>query len=85
MTMHKALHSRDDIDQGVRRLASIEDRVDTSIQGLEDFIYQSRGRLIKAVNNSISNMTTDRKTMKTRKKKWEEKQLYEYLKQQLMR
>ena len=43
MAMHKALHPRDDVDilyvsrgEGGRRLASIEDRVDTSIQRLED-------------------------------------------------
>ena len=43
MTMHKALHSRDDVDrlyvsrkERGRGLASIEDSVDTSIQRLED-------------------------------------------------
>ena len=43
MTMHKALHSIDDIDRiymsrrvGGRGLTSIEDSVDTSIQRLED-------------------------------------------------
>ena len=43
MTMHKALHPRDDIDrlfvsrkEGGRGLASIEDSVDASIQRLED-------------------------------------------------
>ena len=45
MTMHKALHPRDDVDrlyvpgkQGGRGLASIEDSVDASIQLLEDYI-----------------------------------------------
>ena len=45
MTMHKALHPRDDVDrlyvprkEGGRRLASIEDSVDASIQRLEDYI-----------------------------------------------
>ena len=45
MTMHKALHPRDDVDrpyvsrkEGGRGLASIEDRVDASIQRLEDYI-----------------------------------------------
>ena len=44
MTMHKALHPRDDVDrlyvsrkQGGRRLASIEDSFDASIQRLEDY------------------------------------------------
>ena len=43
MTMHKALHPRDDVDrlyvsrkEGGRGLASIEDSVDASIQRLED-------------------------------------------------
>ena len=45
MTMHKALHSRDDVDglyvsrkERGRGLASIEDSVDASIQQLEIYI-----------------------------------------------
>ena len=45
MTMHKALHPRDDVDrlyvsrkEGGRDLASIEDTVDASIQRLKDYI-----------------------------------------------
>ena len=45
MTMHKALHPRDDVErlyvprkEGGRGFASIEDSVDTSIQRLEDYI-----------------------------------------------
>ena len=45
MTMHKALHPRDDVDrlyvsrkEGGRGPASIEDSVDTSIQRLENYI-----------------------------------------------
>ena len=45
MTMHKALHLRDDVDRlhvlrkkGGSGLASIEDSVDASIQRLEDYI-----------------------------------------------
>ena len=45
MTMHNALHPRDDVDrlyvsrkEGGRELASIEDTVDASIQRLEDYI-----------------------------------------------
>ena len=45
MTMHNALHPRDDADrlyvsrkEGGRRLASVEDTVDASIQRLEDYI-----------------------------------------------
>ena len=45
MTMHKALHPRNDADrlyvsrnEGGRGVASIEDSVDASIQQLEDYI-----------------------------------------------
>ena len=48
MTMHKALHLRDDVDrlyvsrkEGERGLASIEDTVDVSIQRLEDYIKKN--------------------------------------------
>ena len=51
MTMHKALHHRDDVDsqyvsrkEGGRGLASIEDSVDASIQRLEDYIQKTRRR-----------------------------------------
>ena len=47
MTMHKALHPRDDVDrlyvsrkEGGRGLASIEDSVDASIQRLKN-IYKN--------------------------------------------
>ena len=45
MTMHKALHPKNDVDRlyesrkvGGRGLASIEDSVDASIQRLEEYI-----------------------------------------------
>ena len=45
MTIHKALHPRDDVDrlyvsrkEGGRRLANIEDSADASIQRLEHYI-----------------------------------------------
>ena len=45
MTIHKALHSRDDVDilyvsikEGGRGLTIVEDSVDTSIQRQEDYI-----------------------------------------------
>ena len=48
MTMHQALHPRDDVDrlydsrkEGGRGLASIEDSVDASIQRLEDFTQKN--------------------------------------------
>ena len=50
MTMHKALHPRDDVDrlyvsrkEGRRGLASIKDNVDASIQRLEDYIENMNG------------------------------------------
>ena len=51
MTMHKALHPRDDVDklyvsrgEGGRGLGRIEDTVDVSIQRLEDYIEKDKGR-----------------------------------------
>ena len=82
MTMHKALHPRDDVDrlyvprkEGGRGLASIEDSVDISIQRLEDYIEKHERGLITAIRNNTDNTIDDRMT-KTRKQKWEEKQLH---------
>ena len=56
MTMHKALHPRDDVDrlsvsrkEGVKGLASIEDSVDASIQQLEDYVENHERGLITAI------------------------------------
>ena len=56
MTMHKALHPRDDVGrlyvsrkEGRRGLASIEDNVDTSIQRLEDYVEKLERGLITAI------------------------------------
>ena len=50
MTVHKALHPRDDVERLFvsrkgkgRGLASIENNVDTSIQRLEDYIEKNGG------------------------------------------
>ena len=50
MTMHKALHPRDDVDrlyvsrkEGGRGLTSIEVSVDESIQQLDDYIEKHEG------------------------------------------
>ena len=82
MTMHKALHPRDDVDtlcvsrkEGGRGLASIEDSVDASIQRLEDYIQKHDGGLITAIRNDTNNTIDNRMTI-TRKQKWEGKQLY---------
>ena len=82
MTMHKALHLRDDVDrlyvqrkEGRRGLASIEDSVDTSILRLEDYIENHERGLITAIRNNTNNTIVNRMT-KTRKQKWEGKQLH---------
>ena len=76
MTMHKALHPRDDVDrlyvsrkEGGRGLASIEDSVDASIQRLEDYIEKYERRLITAIRKDTNNTRNDRMTI-TRKQKW---------------
>ena len=81
MTMHKALHPRDDVDRlfvprkdGGRGLASIEDSVDTSIQRVEDYIEKYEQGLIMAIRNN-TDITIDNRMTKTREK-WEGKQLY---------
>ena len=79
MTMHKALHPRDDVDklyvfrkEGGRELASIEDSVDASIPRLEDYIEKHERGLITAFRNDMDNTIDDRMTT-TRKQKWEKK------------
>ena len=85
MTMHKALHPRDDVDrlyvsrkEGGRGLASIEDSVDASIQRLIDNIEKDE-ELITAIRNDSDNTMDNRITI-TKKEKWEENQLYERFK-----
>ena len=77
MTMHKALHPRDDVDrlyvsrkEGGRGLACIEDTVDASIQRLEDYIEKHEQGLITANRNDTDNTIDDIMTL-TRKQKWE--------------
>ena len=87
MTMHKALHLRDDVDrlyvprkEERRGLASIEDSIDTSIQRLENYIKKHVQGLITAIRNDTDNTIDDRRTT-TRKQKWEKKQPYDRFKQ----
>ena len=75
MTMHKALHPRDDVDrlyewrkEGGGGLSSTEDSVDASIQRLEDHIEKHEGELITAVRNEADNTMDNRMT--TRKQKF---------------
>ena len=75
MTMHKALHPRDDVDrlyvsrkEGGRGLASIEDCVDASIQRLKYYIQKHEGGLITAARKETDNTMNNRLTI-TRKQK----------------
>ena len=61
MTMHNALHPGEDVNtqyvsrKGGRRFDRIEDRVDASIQRLEDYIEKHEGSLITAARNNSDN------------------------------
>ena len=86
MTMHKALHPRDDVDrlyvsrkEGGRGLACTEDTVDASIKRLENYIEKHERGLITTIRNDMDN-TIDERMTTTRKQKWEEKQLYGHFK-----
>ena len=66
MTMHKALHPKDDVDRlyvsrkdGGRGLSSIEDSVDVSIQQLKDYIQKHEGGLITDTRNETENTMND--------------------------
>ena len=65
MTMHKALHPRDDIDSLYvqRKEGSIEDSVDASMQWLEDYIEKHEGGLITAIRNDTDNTIDYRMTI----------------------
>ena len=82
MTMHKALHPRDDINrlyvsrkEGGRGFDFIEDSVDASIKRLEDYIEKHERGLITAIRNDTDN-TIDDRMRATKKQQWEKKQLY---------
>ena len=73
------MHSRDDIDllyvsrkEGGRRLDSIEDSVDASIQRVENYIEKNGERLIIAIRKNTDSTRTNRTTI-TRKQKWKVK------------
>ena len=79
MTLHKALHPRDDIDrlyvprkEGQRGFASIEVSVDTWIQRLEDYIQKDERGVITAIRNNTDN-TIDNGMTITREQKIERK------------
>ena len=84
--MHQDLHLRAFgetvyIKKGGRRLANNEYCVDGSIQGLENYKKNDKGKLIVAPIISSGNIRKDRK-IKTKKDKLNEKQLYGYFKRQ---
>ena len=65
MTMHKTLHTRDDVDrlytlrkEGRRGVTSIQDSVDASIQRLEDDIEKHEGLIIATRNVMTTQRTT---------------------------
>ena len=79
MTMHKALHPRDDVDrlyvskkEGGRGLACIEDSVDALITRLKDYIEKHEPGVTTAIRDDTDNMIDDRMTT-TRKQKWKKK------------
>ena len=82
MTMHKALHPRDDVDklyvsrkERRRGLASIENSVNASIKRLEDYIQKDNGGLVTVIRNETDNTMDNRMTI-TAKQKWTGKQFY---------
>ena len=73
MTMHKALHPRDDVDrlyisrkEGGSGLTSIENSVDALIQRLEDYRDKPEGGLVIIIRNDTDNTKTNWMTL-TRK------------------
>ena len=67
MTMHEALHSRDDVDrlyvslkEGGRVLGRIEDSVNASIQRHEYYKEKRKRRLITTTKNNIDNIRITR-------------------------
>ena len=61
MTIHKALHPRDEVDrlyvprkEGGWGIAIIKDSVDASIQGFENYTQKRRERLITATRNNTA-------------------------------
>ena len=86
ITMHKALHPRDDVGklyvsrkQGGRGLDSIDDTADASIQQLEDYIEKHERGLITIIRVDTDNTINERMTT-IWKQKWEGKQLYDRFK-----
>ena len=65
MTIHKTLSPRDDVDrlhvsrkEGGRGPTRIENSVNASTQGLEDYIHRRGGKVIKTNGNITDSMWT---------------------------
>ena len=87
MIMYKTLHPKDNVDrlyasrkEKGRGLTSFIDSMDALIQQHEDYIKKCRGRLITVIRKNTDNTSINR--TKTRKQKWEEKELYGHFKWQ---
>ena len=62
MTLTDYMHYK----RGGRGIASIEDRVDTSIQRLEDYEGKHEGGLVTAIRNNTDNTMDNRMTIITK-------------------
>ena len=87
-TMHQALHSKDDVDrlyvsrkEGGRGLTGIEDSVNASRQGLEDYKEKREGKPITATRNNTDNTWTNR-TEITENRNWKKNNCMEVLSNQ---
>ena len=68
--------------KGGRGLASIEDCIDATIQGFEEYTEKSIEKLIAPASNSNIIRYNLEQTGKQQNQIWEEKHLYSYFKQQ---
>ena len=82
MTMHKALHLRDDVDRLYvsrkvegKGLSCIENNVDASILRFKEYIEKHERGLMTAIKNDTDNTVINKITI-ARKQKWKKNQLY---------
>ena len=85
MTMHKALHARDDVDrlyvsrkEAGRGLTSIEDSVDASIQRLKGYIEKHERDRITARRNDNDNTMDNKITITKKQKMWRKRTLWAF-------
>ena len=76
------IHSKGYTDQlqvsrkGCRELASIEDFVDAAIHGFEEYPRKRKERIIASATIRNCNIKSNERTIKIRKHKCKEKQMY---------